>query len=57
MVGERVEHWAGGARVTGPRGVVGGPGAVEAGGVRGDDGVGGVGGEDEVEEEEGKVPA
>lgn len=56
VVRERVEHGTGAAGVAGAWGVVGGPVAVEAGGVGGNDGIGGMGWEHEVEEEEAKVP-
>lgn len=56
VVGQGVEHWACGARVAGFGRGVGRPVACVAWGAGGDDVCGGVGGEEEVEEEEGGVP-
>lgn len=56
VVGERIEHRAGGARVVGAGRCVGAPVAVSARGGRRDDVCRRVGGEKQVEEEEVEVP-
>jgi len=56
VVGKGVEHRTGGARITFLRGVVWWPGQVMSRGVWGNDVSKLVGGEDDVEDEEGEIP-